>query len=379
VPIGGTQYYSRACRRYGYESSTLMYGHYHINKREDFDYYPESIYPRLSRFRYFPLLSKYLCFLWTLPRYDIHFHNFDGGLLRGTPLRALEIRLRHLAGGKVVVYPYGGDAQVPRRLHDVLVKHTLMRDYPGQARSEPEVEARLRHYTKHADFIYASNEAVDYLPYWDFLMTQMSAFDTAAVDERVTRPGELRGRYPDKKIVFHAPNHRRVKGTALLIEACEELRAEGRDDFELVIYEGRPNDVILQAMYDCDIVADQFILGSYALFALEGMALRKPVMCYLRPDLFELYSYYSWAAECPIVNTPRDRIKETLVRLLDDPAERERLGGEGRRYVERRHSLDAMGKVYDAIIRKVWCGSDELDAMTEFRGPVSPERGPRGG
>jgi glycosyltransferase involved in cell wall biosynthesis len=84
------------------------------------------------------------------------------------------------------------------------------------------------------------------------------------------------------------------------------------------------------------------------------MALGKPVVCYLRPDLVDLYSLYSWAKECPIVNTSPDQIEQNLAWLLDHKRERERLGREGKDFVEKHHSLKAMGATYDAIIRKVW-------------------------
>jgi hypothetical protein len=237
----------------------------------------------------------------------------------------------------------------------------LIQDYPALAKSESKVEMRLKHHTRFADFIYASTDHVDYIPYWNLLLMQMSAIDLELVDPARMQPGDLRRRYPDKTIIFHAPNHREVKGTGMLVAVCEELKSEGRNDFELVIYEREPNSVILQGIYDSDIVADQFILGSYALFAIEALALNKPVLCYLRPDLYELYSYYSWAKECPILNTQRQRIKEMLVSLLDDPVEREQIGRAGRPFIEKYHSLQAMGEVYDAIIRKVW------------KGPVLPE------
>jgi len=363
VPIGGTQYYSRACRLYGYASSTLMYGTSFVNAPNDFDYYPETILPRLSKLPLFGIFAKYFCFLWALGRYDVHFHNFDGGLLTGTLLEYLEVRFWHLAGSKTVVYPYGGDAQIPRLLRSLLFKHALFMDYPQFGHVEALNERRLNHYTKYADFIYASVESVDYLPYWDLLLMQLSAIDTETVNPSSLNSGELRHRFPNKKIIFHAPNHRHIKGTELLIRACEDLKRQGRDDFELVIYEHQPNNVILQAIYDSDIVADSFIMGVYAMFAIEAMALSKPVMCYLRPDLYELYSYHSWATECPIVNTPPGEIKEKLLWLLDHPDDREELGKAGREFVERHHSLKAMGEVYDAIIRKVWYGTNELNAI----------------
>ena len=374
IPIQATQYFSRACRRYGYLSHTLMYGRYALNAPEDFDYYPDTLFPTFRSPFFAPDLYRYRCFLWALRRYEVRFHNFDGGFLSQTPLDFVETRLWRLAGGKTIVYPYGSDAQVLRRIRSLPVRHTIMRDYPQMAKSEAATERRLQHYTRYADFICASVESIDYLPYWDLALMQLGAIDTDAVNRERVPAGRLRREHSDKKIIFHAPNHRHVKGTDLLLEACEALKREGRDDFELVIYERRTNREVLEAMRDADIVADQFVMGSYAFFAMEAMALGKPVMCYLRPDLYEFYRHYSWGGECPVVDTPPDRIKEVIVRLLDDDEGRASLGRAGRAFVERYHSLDGMGRIYDAVIRQVWHGTDEISGLREAlkNAPAAP-------
>ena len=38
---------------------------------------------------------------------------------------------------------------------------------------------------------------------------------------------------------------------------------------------------------ESDVVIDQILMGTYARLAIESMALGKPVICYLREDLFE--------------------------------------------------------------------------------------------
>lgn len=357
VPIGGTQYYSRACRSVGYTSDTVMYGQYHISGAADFDHTPDSLFRPLRRMPGFWTLSRHLTFLWTLGRYEVHFHNFVGGFLKDTLLVRLEIPLWHLAGGKKVVYPYGGDVQMISRVPSLLVKDALIRDYPRLVDLEKRIARNVVYYAKHADFVYGTLLAVDYLPKWDHLVMQLSAVDTDHLDPSRFRPGPLRAQHGTKTIVFHAPNHRDLKGTDLLIRACEELKVEGRDDFELVIMEARPNEEILAAMHDADIVADQFILGGYALLALEAMSLKKPVLCYIRPDIRTLYARRSWARELPIIDTHPDDIKGPLRRLLDHPEERRRLGEAGRAFVQRYHSLEAMGAVYAGIIERVYPGT----------------------
>ena len=48
-------------------------------------------------------------------RYDIFCFYFDGGLLGETPFWRVELPLLRLAGKKIVVWPYGGDARLASR------------------------------------------------------------------------------------------------------------------------------------------------------------------------------------------------------------------------------------------------------------------------
>ncbi len=81
--------------------------------------------------------------------------------------------------------------------------------------------------------------------------------------------------------VVHAPNHRHYKGTRYLEDAVERCRGRGCG-IELVLVEGLRNDEARKVYERADVIADQFLIGAYAMFALEGMALGKPVLCYLR-------------------------------------------------------------------------------------------------
>ena len=42
---------------------------------------------------------------------------------------------------------------------------------------------------------------------------------------------------------------------------------------------------MLKEINNADLIVDQLIIGWYAMFAIESMALEKPVICYLREDL----------------------------------------------------------------------------------------------
>jgi hypothetical protein len=191
---------------------------------------------------------------------------------------------------------------------------------------------------------------VDYMPRWDSLNAGHFAIDTA----EWTPAPEPAERDPARPIViFHAPNHRELKGSRFLIEACEELVAEG-EPIELRLVERVPNTEIRRQLAEADIVADQFIVGWYALFAIEAMAMAKPTLCFLRDDLHELYTLYSFGGECPLINTPALEIKEVLRPLIHDAERRREVGLAGRRYVENHHSLEAVGAMLDDVYRRLW-------------------------
>ena len=81
-------------------------------------------------------------------------------------------------------------------------------------------------------------------------------------------------------VIVHAPNHRNLKGTEFLLRAAERLQSRGVA-FKLQLVERVAHDEATQIYRQADIIADQFRGGTYGVFALEGMALGKPVLSYL--------------------------------------------------------------------------------------------------
>jgi glycosyltransferase involved in cell wall biosynthesis len=78
------------------------------------------------------------------------------------------------------------------------------------------------------------------------------------------------------------------------------------------------------------------------------------VLSYLRDDLRELYVLFSFAGECPVVNTPPEQVQDELRRLVADPARREELGRRGRQYVRDHHSLEAVAATLDELFKTLW-------------------------
>jgi glycosyltransferase involved in cell wall biosynthesis len=352
TPLISLKYMSEAMRRRGYATLTSVFGVAAINERSDFDETLDDLFGgRTGRLAATAraLFGPYLAFGRALRRGDVFHFFFDGGFLHPTPLRFLEVQLLHLAGKKVVVMPYGGDVALPSRFHSQAWRDAFNADYPELANREEATLRRIRYFCDHADFVVGCLVHFETLPRWDLLTTHYYPVDTEAW-QPVKEPE------PSPTVrVFHSSNHRNVKGTDALVDACRELAQEGAE-IELVLAEGIPNAEVRQLAASCQIVAEQFVLG-YALAAMEGMALGKPVLSNLsEPWYYDRFRGGTGLEECPIVSTGPAELKETLRRLASDGALRDSLGKAGRRYVVEHHGYGPVATMWEHIYDAVWNG-----------------------
>jgi glycosyltransferase involved in cell wall biosynthesis len=144
-----------------------------------------------------------------------------------------------------------------------------------------------------------------------------------------------------RPLVVHAPSNREKKGTRYVIEACAQLPVE------LDIVEGVRHDEARERYARADIVVDQLNAGWHGVFALEAMALGKPVVAHLKPDVVER-SAEGYGRRIPIVPATRETLVEALRPLVEDPSLRRTIGAESRAYVEAVHDIDVVaGRLID--------------------------------
>jgi glycosyltransferase involved in cell wall biosynthesis len=136
-----------------------------------------------------------------------------------------------------------------------------------------------------------------------------------------------------RPLVVHAPSNREKKGTAHVIDACAQL------DVELDIVEGVPHEEARARYAKADIVVDQLRAGWHGVFALESMALGKPVVTHLKPDVVER-SAAGFGVRVPIVPATSETLVDALRPLVAEPALRREIGAAGRAYVEQVHDID---------------------------------------
>jgi hypothetical protein len=136
-----------------------------------------------------------------------------------------------------------------------------------------------------------------------------------------------------RPLIVHAPSSRRRKGTEHVIAAVEGLDA----DLELV--EGLHHDEAFERYREADIVVDQLNAGWYGLFAIEAMALGKPVVTFLHDEAVRR-TEEAVGTRVPIVSAGAETLREALRPLVADAGRRRELGAESRAYVEQVHDLE---------------------------------------
>jgi glycosyltransferase involved in cell wall biosynthesis len=136
-----------------------------------------------------------------------------------------------------------------------------------------------------------------------------------------------------RPLIVHAPSSRRRKGTEHVLAAVDGLDA----DLELV--EGLRHDEAFQRYRRADLVVDQLNAGWYGLFAIEAMALGKPVVTFLHDEAVRR-TEEALGTQVPLVSARADTLREALRPLVADAARRREVGAASRAYVERVHDVE---------------------------------------
>ena len=136
-----------------------------------------------------------------------------------------------------------------------------------------------------------------------------------------------------RPLIVHAPSSRRRKGTEHVVAAADGLAA----DLELV--EGLHHAEAFERYRAADIVVDQLNAGWYGLFAIEAMALGKPVITFLHEEAVRR-TEAAYGIEVPLVSATAETLRERLRTLIGSAEERRRVGAASRAYVERVHDLE---------------------------------------
>lgn len=355
-PMHATSWMVQAERKAGFPSvSVTMNTHatgYAIVRPGDFDRVFESETERWDDAHWLAIIDLLRSAdIWNA-YYDCLFFKYDERMKN-----TLVLRLIRLVGIRILVQPHGSDllclGVYPSRYG---WPELAQLDYPewDLTAQREVVEERVRLFGHFADFMMSGDSLYEaILPRIDLTLHPVP------VDTESLVPREPIAR--SVPVIVHAPNHRNVKGTAYLIDAIDRLRLLGIA-FELRLIEGVPRHEALQMYVDADIVADQFMMGAFGVFALEGMALGKPVLSYLDYEHLQRP-----ICNHPLVNTTPENILEVLAVLHALPELRVRIGTASRASVVRYQSIDALGQVLARVYRHIWWREPlELESTPPF-------------
>ena len=346
---GNPQALSRALRRLGVESSSLVVSQNYLAYQADIVLHSPGRSIMLRELR------RVWAIATELPRCDVVHYNAGTTIasayavefrlrhgLRGVLRQAYAAYLRLLQGleiayvrwlGKAVFVTYQGD---DARQGDYCLAH-----YPitfasrvGPGYYSPTSDAFKRTsiarlcglasavYSVNPDLLHVLPASASFVPYGHvFLDEWVPAYSQ-------DHAGPLR--------ILHAPSHRLVKGTDLILAALDELKAEGCA-FELLLVEGMSNAQAREVYAQADVLVDQVFAGWYGGLAVELMALGKPVLAYIREEDLGFIDP-EMCQELPVVQTTPDSVKAVLRGVLETPRkDLVALGRRSRAFVERWH------------------------------------------
>jgi hypothetical protein len=185
----------------------------------------------------------------------------------------------------------------------------------------------------------------DLIHSWPGYHWMPNAIDTREWDPAMVlreMPEKYRMPRDDRLMVLHsfANGGRRGdhKGTFAIRETVDSLIRQGVP-LKFMEMDKVPTGDLKYLQVQADIVIDQFRLGCYGSFAMESMALARPVVGWINPDL-----YKDQESIPPVVSTPLQTLEDALLRLARDRRERERIGRKSRSYVEKFHDHRSIGR-----------------------------------
>lgn len=320
---------SRAERSLGVESDVMV-------RRSSRHGFPTDVSLRLREGSLAAQVARVCAFVArAIRRYDVFHFNWGMSIVdhRYWNIHYLELPLLKRLGKRIVMTFQGCDARI---------KTESRERFSTSACAECDVAwcterldrirwRRVRKVFRYVDRIFALNpDLLHFLPGGEFL-------PYASVNPAEWLPDGVHRARPSASNairILHMPTNRSIKGTRYVERACTALKAQGFP-VELELVEGVPHAWVKQLIRQADLVIDQVLVGWYGAFAVEAMALKKPVLCYLREE--DVKQFIPFGDRIPIVRTTKETLAEDLARLLKDVASWEKIGDAGRCFVEEWH------------------------------------------
>ncbi len=276
--------------------------------------------------RWLNRLERFFAFFQTSENFDVFHYYFANTLL---PLM-LDARYQKWRGKRIVTEFFGSDVRLPE---------TEARRNPYYVNSYRESETVNRKRLKAwADLTGGEVIILDHC----FNQFLEPYFDTIHVVGQRIDCSRYTPYYPDPQVkrprVLHAPSQQAFKGTVHIERAVDNLKSKGLN-FDYIRVSGMAHKDAMDLYKTADLVIDQLCGGSHGVFACEAMALGKPVICYILPELIADYP-----EGFPIINANPDTIESVLEDWIRSPVKLHEVGVQSRAYAERVHDVHRIAR-----------------------------------
>jgi glycosyltransferase involved in cell wall biosynthesis len=281
--------------------------------------YPIDIVFPSRAVRWFKGVDRIGAFLRTAEAFEVFHYHFGQSLIPGL----IDARYEKWRGKRIIAEFFGSDVRLP---------DTEAKRNPYYVNSYNESEAvnrkRLQAWADITDgeVVFPDHTFNLFLePYFDKIHVVGLRIDCSRYAPFYPNPDIKRVR------VIHAPSQQAFKGTVHVERAVESLKRKGLE-FDYIRVSGMAHAEAIKIYKTADIVIDQLCAGAHGAFACEAMALGKPVICYILPELVA-----GFPEGFPIINANPDTIESVLEEWIQSPRRLHEVGQQSRAYAERVH------------------------------------------
>lgn len=274
-------------------------------------------------------------------KYDyFHFH-FGNSLLR----YGLDLFWLKLAGKKFVMEYHGDD-----------IRYTYNREKPKYYPYDklPPLNTRRKRCNdrilKYTDIVITHDEELRrHIPAKKVYITPLR-IDVTKFQPSYPNPDT------ERILLVHAPSNFVEKGSKYVLSAIKRLKK--KYNFEFILVENKKQDEAIRIYEKADIIIDQMYAQTYGVFALEAMALGKPIVGYITDEFRKTFP-----KELPIVSASIDTLYDVLEHLILNHEQRKELGIAGRKYAEDYHDYRKVAQVQFDIYNQAIEPMSTLDSF----------------
>lgn len=297
--------------------------------------YSEKFNAKINRITYSNfLLIRYiqlaLLMIRLVLRYDYFIFLQGGSLLSDFK----DIKLLKKMGKKVSVIFAGCDVRVP----DIVMKYKwnpcidCSESYQKLVGCKfPDKYKMLEDINQNFDIIFSPDECGGYFKekYITYYFPVKDIGGAKTIIHSATTRKSLR--------IAHAPSNEEYKGSKHIYSAIDILK--NRYEFEFIKLQNLSKDDLIEEILKCDLVIDQMLVGFYGILTVEAMLLSKPVVCYIKDDIWSKIE-----KDSPIYNANPDNLVNVLEKILRNPSELNKRGEVSRNYALDYHSPKKIAK-----------------------------------